>query len=134
CGPLICAGTGAYSFEWTPVPRDTQGRSPCTILEIADRGSQNDCDFQCGQRTIRMNDTTLWVPHSSVWVVRLQVFVQVPYSYVWVVRLQVFVRVLHSSVWVVRLQVFVRVPHSSVWVVRLQVFVWGPAAAPPTQM
>ncbi|CAI9599485.1 unnamed protein product, partial [Staurois parvus] len=25
----------AYSFEWTPVPRDMQGRSPCTSSENA---------------------------------------------------------------------------------------------------
>ncbi|CAI9561496.1 unnamed protein product, partial [Staurois parvus] len=29
----FCTGTRAHSFEWTPVPRDTQGRSPCTSLE-----------------------------------------------------------------------------------------------------
>ncbi|CAI9568466.1 unnamed protein product [Staurois parvus] len=79
------------------------------------RGSQYGCDFQCRCRAFRINGTRLRVPHSSVWVVQLQVFVQVPYSSVWVVQLQVFVRVPHSSVWVVQLQVFVRVPHSSVW-------------------
>ncbi|CAI9540693.1 unnamed protein product, partial [Staurois parvus] len=26
-----------HSFEWTPVPRDTQGRSPCTSSENAAR-------------------------------------------------------------------------------------------------
>ncbi|CAI9584718.1 unnamed protein product, partial [Staurois parvus] len=27
--------TRAHSFEWTPVPRDMQGRSPCTSSENA---------------------------------------------------------------------------------------------------
>ncbi|CAI9561030.1 unnamed protein product, partial [Staurois parvus] len=120
----------AHSFEWTPVPRDKQGRSLCTTLEIAARTETETtstvCDIQCGRHGIRVNGTCPRVPHSSVWVVRLQVFVQVPHSSVWVVRLQVFVRVPHSSVWVVRLQVFVRVPHSSVWVVRHRVFVRVP--------
>ncbi|CAI9586850.1 unnamed protein product [Staurois parvus] len=31
---MICAGTRTQSFEWTPVPRDTHGRSPCTTWEI----------------------------------------------------------------------------------------------------
>ncbi|CAI9573841.1 unnamed protein product, partial [Staurois parvus] len=31
----FCADTRAHSFEWTPVPRDTQGRSPGTSLENA---------------------------------------------------------------------------------------------------
>ncbi|CAI9567731.1 unnamed protein product, partial [Staurois parvus] len=28
-------GMRGHSFAWTPVPRDTQGRSPCTTWEIA---------------------------------------------------------------------------------------------------
>ncbi|CAI9582548.1 unnamed protein product [Staurois parvus] len=30
-------GTRAHLFEWTPVPRDTQGKLPCTTLENAAR-------------------------------------------------------------------------------------------------
>ncbi|CAI9556281.1 unnamed protein product [Staurois parvus] len=36
CG-AFCAGTRAHSFEWTPVPHDKQGRSPCTSSENAAR-------------------------------------------------------------------------------------------------
>ncbi|CAI9552320.1 unnamed protein product, partial [Staurois parvus] len=51
----------AHSFERTPVPHDTQGRSPCTSLENAAHTgtsvSQYGCVFQCGRRAIRINGT-----------------------------------------------------------------------------
>ncbi|CAI9550030.1 unnamed protein product, partial [Staurois parvus] len=125
-----CSDRKVHSFEWTLVPQDTQGTSPRTTWKIAvHMGTEVPSTIAISSADgvpLQLLAPTLRVPHSSVWVVRLQAFVRVPHSSVWVVRLQVFVQVPHSSVWAVQLQVLVRVPHSSVWAVRLQVFVQVP--------